>query len=297
MPDVESTLARIPLFAGRSLAGVIVQPLASLTNRTYGITLGGDRYVLRIPGTGTERYIDRKAELRNAALAASIGIAPEILYFDPEDGTMLTRFIVGSTAVDAARLREPDTLQAVAQALRRLHGSGLSFAGEMHLFPKVDEYMALLDGRIGKETGLTEARARMELLRSRFEHDASPFVPCHIDPSPANFLASGAAPSIHIIDWEYAALGEPAWDLAGLSIEAGFGAAEDRALLAAYDGRPTAPDVVRFRLHRVLLRIVAASWAAAHAADTPEPESLVAMARQRVAEFHAGMDALAAEAP
>src|SRR5262249_11112505 len=297
MPDVQSTLGRIPLFAGRSLAGVIVEPLASLTNRTYRITLDGERYVLRIAGAGTERYIDRKAELRNATLAAAIGIAPEILYFDPEDGTMLTRFIVGSMALDAARLREPATLQAVAQALRRLHGSSLPFAGEMHLFPKFDEYMALLDERIGEETGLTEARARMESLRSRFERDAAPFVPCHIDPSPANFLASGAAPSIHLIDWEYAALGEPAWDLAGLSTEAGSGAAEDRALLAAYYGQPTAADIARFRLHRVLLRIVGASWAAARAADAPEPESLIAMARQRVAEFHAGMDALAAEPP
>src|SRR5262249_11002745 len=122
-------------------------------------------------------------------------------------------------------------------------------------------------------------------------------VPCHIDPSPANFLASGAAPSIHLIDWEYAALGEPAWDLAGLSTEAGFGAAEDRALLAAYYGQPTAADIARFRLHRVLLRIVAASWAAAHAADAPEPESLIAMARQRVAEVHACMGAPAAQEP
>src|SRR5262249_13394037 len=150
-----------------------------------------------------------------------------------------------------ARLREPATLQAAAHVLRHLHGSGLPFAGEMHLFPKIDEYMALLGERIGDETGLTDARARMEPLRSGFECDAAPFAPCHIDPSPANVLASGAVATIHLIDWEYAALGEPAWDLAGLSIEAGFGAMEDRALLAAYYGRPAAPDITRFRLHRV----------------------------------------------
>src|SRR5215472_3244823 len=122
MADVQSTLGRIPLFAGRSLGGLIVQPLASLTNRTYKITLHGERYVLRIAGRGTERYIDRSAELRNATLASSIGVAPELLFFDAGDGTMLTRYVAG-TALDPVRMREPATLQLAAQTLRRLHAS------------------------------------------------------------------------------------------------------------------------------------------------------------------------------
>jgi thiamine kinase-like enzyme len=141
MPDIQSTLARIPIFTGHSLAGMIVEPLASLTNRTCKISLDGDQYVLRIAGPGTERYIDRQAEQHNALLAAGLGIAPAVLFFDPQDGTMLTRFIAGGVPLDAARMRQPAILREAAATLRRLHASGLRFAGRMELFPKLDEYL------------------------------------------------------------------------------------------------------------------------------------------------------------
>jgi len=293
---VRTTLARIPRFAGRSLERLSVQPLESLTNRSYRITLDGERYVLRIAGAGTGRFIDRPAELHNARLAASIGVAPEVLFFDAEDGTMLTRFIADSVTLDARRMRDPATLSLAARTMKRLHESGLAFAGRMELFPKIDEYLALIDERRADDCGLHAARGRAEALRPAFEQAAAPIVPCHIDPTPANFLLARAAaglPALYLIDWEYAAMGEAAWDLAGLSIEAGFDEADDRRLLDAYHGQPSATDIARFRAHRALLPLVAASWAVAHAADTGAGAPLIAMARQRVAEFHARAAGLA----
>jgi thiamine kinase-like enzyme len=296
MADVHSTLGRIPLFAGRSLSGLIVQPLASLTNRTYKIALDGERYVLRIAGRGTERFIDRTAELRNATLASSIGVAPDLLFFDAADGTMLTRYIAGTT-LDAARMREPATLQLAARTLHRLHASGVAFAGRMVLFPKLDEYLALMAARGQDDRGLLAARARIERLRPAFEDGATALVPCHIDPTPPNFLLAlqpAGPPAMYLLDWEYAAMGEAAWDLAGLSIEAEFGETEDRLLLAAYFGDPPPAAVARFRLHQALLRLVAGSWAVAHAGESEADELLLAMADRRIAEFEAQMRSLAA---
>src|SRR5262245_57917201 len=110
--EIAAALARIPRFAGRPLDGLRVEPLASLTNRNYKVSLGGEDYVLRIAGAGTERYIDRAAEARNAGLAASLGIAPELLHLDPASGLMLTRFIEGGTSLQAADLRRPERLRA-----------------------------------------------------------------------------------------------------------------------------------------------------------------------------------------
>src|SRR5262245_22976356 len=136
--EIAAALARIPQFAGRPLADLQVEPLASLTNRNYKLSLGGESYVLRIAGAGTERYIDRAAEAHNARQAASIGIAPELLYLDPPSGLMLTRFIASGVALRAAELRQPELLRRAAGLLKRLHGSGLVFAGRMDLFPKLD---------------------------------------------------------------------------------------------------------------------------------------------------------------
>src|SRR5262245_60262598 len=125
--EIGAALARIPLFAGRSLDALRVEPLASLTNRNYRVSLDGADYVLRIAGAGTEHYIDRAAEAHNAAQAATLGIAPELLYFDPQSGLMLTRFIDGGAPLRAADLRQRELLRRAAGLLQRLHGSGLAF--------------------------------------------------------------------------------------------------------------------------------------------------------------------------
>jgi thiamine kinase-like enzyme len=56
-------------------------------------------------------------------------------------------------------------------------------------------------------------------------------VPCHNDLLNANFLDDGA---IRIVDWEYAGMGDRFFDLANLSVNHEFGAAEDEVLLDAY---------------------------------------------------------------
>ncbi len=75
--------------------------------------------------------------------------------------------------------------------------------------------------------------------------------PCHNDLLNANFIDDGAR--IRIVDWEYAGMGDPFFDLGNFSINHELGADEDRVLLEAYDGEPARAD----RLARILLmRIV-----------------------------------------
>ena len=57
---------------------------------------------------------------------------------------------------------------------------------------------------------------------------------CHNDLLPANLIAG--EDRLWLIDWEYAGMGHPLFDLASLSANAGFTAGEDAGLLAAYRG-------------------------------------------------------------
>ncbi len=52
---------------------------------------------------------------------------------------MLSRYIRGAVPLSSERLRAEDHFRAAVGLLRRLHGSGLAFAGEMRLYPKVDQ--------------------------------------------------------------------------------------------------------------------------------------------------------------
>ena len=284
--EIAAALARIPQFAGRPLDGLQVEPLASLTNRNYKVSLDGENYVLRIAGAGTERYIDRAAEAHNARQAASIGVAPELLYLDPPSGLMLTRFIEGAAALRAAKLRQPALLRQAAGLLKRLHGSGLAFAGRTELFPKLDAYIALAALK-GWPPGLelTSIRRRAETARIALERVAIPFVPSHVDPVPHNFVRDGGG-ALYLLDWEYAAMAEPMWDLAAVAIEAELDAGLERLLLDAYFAGEAAQQAGRFALYKASLNLVAAAWAVVQIVDGNPSADFAAFAHQRLA-WHA----------
>ncbi len=285
--DIIPALARIPQFAGCRLDGLQIEPLASLTNRNYKVSIGAEAYVLRIAGAGTHRYIDRAAEAHNARLAASIGIAPEVLYLDLQSGLMLTRFIDGGLPLQAADMRRPELLRSAVALLKRLHASRLAFAGRMELFPKLDEYIALAAKR-GWPAGLdlTPIRRRAEAARAAMEGAAMSFVPSHIDPVPHNFVRGRVgehSSNLYLLDWEYAAMAEPMWDLAAVSIEAELDPERDGILLDAYFAAAAARQAGRFALYKASLNLLAAAWAVVQIVDGNPSADFAAFAHARLA--------------
>ena len=75
--------------------------------------------------------------------------------------------------------------------------------------------------------------------------------PCHNDLLAANFIRG--AQRLWIVDWEYAGMGDPAFDLANFAVNNGLDADGDRALLEAYggaDGGAAHADAVHVGLPR-----------------------------------------------
>jgi thiamine kinase-like enzyme len=238
-------------------SGWTVAKLAGLTNRSFLLQRGSDSAVLRLPGPGTERYIDRHAELHNHAVAAALGIAPEIIL--PDADCLVTRYVEGARGLTPESFRDRTVIDAVGRLFARLHRSGKAFHGRMELFPKIDQYLELA----GAEAPAALRRLRDLAEPARAAREAHPvaWVPSHIDPAPANFLQGRQG--LVLIDWEYSAMCEPAWDLAGLAIEAKLDPAQRRRLLEAYGATGDENRAARMQLFQALLHLVAASWAAA----------------------------------
>jgi thiamine kinase-like enzyme len=282
--EVSAAISRVSLLAQVPVSDLAVEPLPGLTNRNFKIITASGSYVLRLPGAGTEKYIDRAAEAHDAALAAGAGLTPEIVYADPATGLMLTRFVDDAETLTATAMHDPGTLRDSAQILRRLHDSGLVFRREMRVFDKIDSYLQK-SPRAAAQFG--EVRRAAVKLRNLVDDPDRRLAPCHIDPTPHNFIrgrGADGAPRLYLIDWEYAEMSEPAYDLAGLSIEAEFSDAEDRALLAAYgEGvRGATPD--HFAAYKVSLYLMAGSWAAMAVEFGNKTPELEAMARKRLAQ-------------
>jgi len=241
-------------------ADVSTVRLAGLTNVNHRVDHDGGRYVLRIPGAGTSEYIDRVAEETAAHSAADAGVNAEVVFFDPCDGLMVTRFVDGAVTMSAERFSDLGAVARAGRAFRRLHTTAAPFATDFELFDMIDEYKALLASKGATlPDGYDELQAQAEATRRALEATARPFVPSHCDPLCENFLDTGER--MFVIDYEYSGNNDPMWDLGDLSVEGGFGPEQDAVLLRAYfDGDPPAHEVGRMLAYKAMCDLLWTLW-------------------------------------
>jgi thiamine kinase-like enzyme len=272
-PELKNLLESVPALAARSAGGWRIQPLVSMTNRNWRVTAGDADYVLRAPGASSQRYLSRAQEFHNAAIAADLGIAPPLLYADPATGVTLQSFLADARALTPEDFAQPEIAGKIGALLARLHRSGRSFQGAMQAFPIIDTYLAL-----AADARLRDLRARAEPIRLALDaHPAAP-VPSHIDPNPANFLLRSDG-TLLLIDWEYSAMCDPAWDLASIAMGG-------RLDLAAFrEGYGALPGESRLWLMRAALHLVAGSWTYAEIVGGNAAPGLDAMLERYLADL------------
>jgi thiamine kinase-like enzyme len=252
-------LQRVPELAGREL--VLTTLSGGITNRNFLITIpdADDRYVIRLAGNDTHLLgISREVEYAATVAAAGVGVGPEVTAFIRPEGYLVTRFIEGSPVSDEA-VRRPETLERVASSLRRIH-DGPPIPGLFVPLRIVEAYQALAAARGVPIPAEYEAAAAVG-RRIELACLAAPMEPrpCHNDLLNANFIDDGVR--IRIVDWEYAGMGDPFFDLGNFSINHELTADQDAYFLEAYDGETPRPErLARLKLMRVVSDFREAMW-------------------------------------
>jgi thiamine kinase-like enzyme len=182
-------------------------------------------------------------------------------------GLTVQAFIADARALTEADFAEPEIAFKIGALFARLHRSGKRFEGTMAPFPIIDTYMGL-----AADDRLKRLRARAEPIRAVLESHPATMVPNHIDPVPANFLLR-ADGTLLLIDWEYSAMCEPAWDLAAVMIDT----MRPDSVAALYRGYGDVPSPSRLWLMRAALHLVAGSWTYAEIAGGNRAEGLPAL--------------------
>ena len=226
MSELEAAVERV--WPGREARVEVLG--GGITNHNLKVEIDGEIFVLRVAGKDTGLLgIDRTVELEATKAAAALGIGPDVVAFVEPEGWLVTRFVEGSTPA-LERMREPDLLARVAAALRAFH-DGPPIPGSFDSFRVVERYRetALARGGVVPDAydGAHELAGRIERIRG----DAPP-KPCHNDLLNANFLDDGKR--LRIVDWEYAGMGDPFFDLANFSINHELDEDARRDLLRAY---------------------------------------------------------------
>ena len=227
--------------AGWAAADASSTRLGGLTNINHLVTVGDDRYVLRIPGEGTSEFINRADEEVTARSAAAAGVNAEVIFFDPADGLMVTRYVDGAATMHAERFLDLEAVAHAGPPLRRLHTRAAPFKNDFALFRMIDDYKTLLASKGATlPDGYDEVQRRAQSVRAALEAAPARLVPAHCDPLCENFLDTGER--MFLIDYEYAGNNDPMWDLGDLSVEGAFGPGQDEALLHAYFENDAPPD-------------------------------------------------------
>ena len=256
--DLTAALQRAPEVAGHDLT---LTPLSGgITNHNFLVTAPdlADRYVFRLAGNDTHLLgISREVEHAATVAAAGVGVGPEVVAFIRPEGYLLTRFIEGSP-VSLEDVRRPETLRRVADSIRRVHG-GPAVPGLFVPLRIVEAYRALAAER---GVPIPEAYDRARAVGRRIEAALLPAAvepqPCHNDLLNANFIDDGER--IRIVDWEYAGMGDPFFDLGNFSINHELEPEADEVLLEAYDGEVRAQRLARLALMRVVSDFREAMW-------------------------------------
>jgi thiamine kinase-like enzyme len=265
----------------------LVERLPSLTNRAWRVTAGDLDLVVRLPGPGTQHHIDRRAEARNLRIAAERGVGAPVRYVDEASGVLVMEYRKDATVPDAAQLRRPAAIRRLGRTFRRLH-EGPPFEGVMNPFDKIRHYLATAGiADPAGDNGFGGLWTAVEALERRIAFEARDLKPCHVDPVPNNVL--DAASGLMLIDWEYAAMSEPLWDLAYAAVEADFGPGHKLALLEAYGLGDDA--LGELDLWCAVTMAVTVAWCVMQEAVGDDTDTFRAYKASRLAELEAALAA------
>ena len=284
MDEARAALAAIPMLAGYE--GQLGR-LGGLTNLVFR---AGD-LCLRIPGKGTEEYINRANEAVAAREAAKAGVSPDVLYVDAKTGVMVTRFIAGAETMSPEKFKVRLGSPARAgQAFRKLHRSGAVFPFRFELFAMIDDYLKVLSTKdVALPDGYHDVVREAEVVRAALAAHAIPLAACHCDPLCENFLDAGDR--MWIVDWEYSGMNDPLWDLGDLSVEGKFDAAQDEELMRAYFGREPKPaERGRVVIYKAMCDLLWTLWGLIQLANNNPVDDFRAYADGRFARCKALME-------
>ena len=267
----EQALALIPGISG----DYRLQPLAGgHSNPVWRVDSAAGPRLLRLHPRQQQRAINREAEHWVWQQAANAGIAPRLYHWDPHHRFSLSHYIQGTTL--AGHGAPPTQIAALAALLAQLHRL------DGHRLQRHD-YAALA---LSALTMLAQPDPQLQCLSQQARHwqqqlwQLGPAAClCHHDPGPANILDDGQ--QLWLLDFEYAALGSPLFDLAAASAD--WPEVERQTLIQAYCQHAELATVnpLAVTAAQALYLLLSLLWWLAHAPYSQNSQQL----RQQLAEL------------
>ena len=180
-----------------------------MTNRSFLFECQSQKYIMRIPGEGTDHLINRKEEADVYQALENRQICDDVLYMNPDNGYKITAYLEDATNCDAENWNE---VEACMTKLREFHELNLTVDHRFDIFGQINFYESLWNGEKSYFKDYETTKAAIFELKKWIDTLEKNETLVHIDAVPDNFLFTKNG--IRIIDWEYAGMQDPHVDIA-----------------------------------------------------------------------------------
>lgn len=193
-----------------------------MTNRSFLFTVSNTadpllagKYIMRIPGEGTDKLINRRHEADVYHAISGKALCDDPVYINPYKGYKITKFLDGVRNCDATN--DDDLIRAMDK-LRTFHNMKLKVNHTFDIFGQINFYKSLWNGEpsmYGDHERTTEHVFELKEYIDKQPHD---WCLTHIDAVPDNFLFykkdGSDKEDLQLTDWEYAGMQDPHVDIA-----------------------------------------------------------------------------------
>lgn len=179
--------------------------LGGMSNYTYVITNNNKKYTVRIPGTNSELFTDRKEEHIGLQIFEQLNLTTKTIYFDEMSGIKISEYIEG-VSLNEINDRHYDL---VSDLLKKLHSSNVKCDIDYEPFNRLNKYESYLNGNISKE--YLDVKNKLLSYKEYFDKNEKVF--CHNDSQPSNFIYD-LKDNIKIVDFEFVGNNDYIYDIA-----------------------------------------------------------------------------------
>ena len=183
-------------------------------NNTKDTSLAG-KYIMRIPGEGTDKLINRKHEADVYHAISGKGLCDDPVYINPDYGYKITKFLDGARNCDPTN--DDDLIRAMDK-LRSFHNMKLQVNHTYDIFGQINFYKSLWNGEPSMYDDHKKTTEHVFELKDYIDKQPHDWCLTHIDAVPDNFLfykKNGSdKEGLQLTDWEYSGMQDPHVDIA-----------------------------------------------------------------------------------
>ena len=254
----ESIIPRIEMWEGKKVEYEILS--GGLSNHNYTCFVEDKKYVLRIPGEGTDIFIDRGNELGAVLATSGIGASPEVLCIVKPEDAMVLPFVDGSVMNPGMIAADDGIIVKIVTVLKNVHAETV-FEKSTYVFDMIRKYTQWAREKDAFFPHDFDWMCHVaDKIEKAMDRDKPGLAACHNDVLSENFILDESG-KMWLLDWEYCGMNDPFFDLGDFAVEHPLSRKQEELIIQTYCGEMQPHRLYRILLHKLTADLWWSLWA------------------------------------